>query len=190
MRPLTPDEAATVEANMGLVRHVVYRKMGLHGDRADEAIAAGAFGLMRAVQKFDPSRGFKLSTYADAWIRQAIRIDRRCFEGVTYRAWQDGRGQEWRSALSIDSELDTADGPGLSALDRTPAPDDTEAEALARHDAHEVASFCSDDLDRAIVAAAARGDHVGNAGRCYGVSRQAALMRLRRLRRRAQHLAA
>ena len=40
--------------------------------RAQDLLAEGMSGLLRAVEKFDASRGFKFSTYAHWWVRQAI----------------------------------------------------------------------------------------------------------------------
>ena len=57
--------------NMGLIHSVAQRLSG-QGLEYDDLVASGVPGLVRAIEKFDPNRGLKFSTYAMHWVRQSI----------------------------------------------------------------------------------------------------------------------
>lgn len=59
------------EANLRLVVNIAKRYTG-HGMPFLDIIQEGNLGLMKAIEKFDYEKGYKLSTYATWWIRQAI----------------------------------------------------------------------------------------------------------------------
>lgn len=60
-----------VQANMRLVFHIskYYRCRGV---AYPDLVHEGTFGLMKAIDKYDPDRGFRFSTYASWWIKQAV----------------------------------------------------------------------------------------------------------------------
>jgi len=64
-------EQEVVRRNLPLVRSVA-RTYKTPGADFDDLVQEGATGLVRAIRKFEPERGFKFSTYAHWWIRQAI----------------------------------------------------------------------------------------------------------------------
>jgi len=100
------------QGHLRLVIHVAKTYLG-HGLSLQDLIQEGNLGLMRAVEKFEPERGFKFSTYAFWWIKQSIQ------RALAYKSAMiriPMQKQEWRRKVmraSADLMLET---------DRQPTP--------------------------------------------------------------------
>ncbi len=135
-RVATGDEEARAEmvaSNLRLVVHWARRYQDRGVDLPD-LIQEGTFGLMRAVDKFDWERGFRFSTYATWWIRQALQ-----------RAVQQ-HGRTIRLPMEVaerNQQVDAAQWELTHQLQRPPTDDElddaTNTSAATRSDLSQVA---------------------------------------------------
>jgi len=112
-----------VAANLRLVLHWARRYQD-RGVEMVDLVQEGTFGLLRAVEKFDWERGFKFSTYATWWIRQALQ-----------RAVQQ-HGRTIRIPLEVGEQLQRLEATSAeltSLFGRKPTDDElTEATGLSK----------------------------------------------------------
>ncbi|MCU4184335.1 sigma-70 family RNA polymerase sigma factor [Acidiferrimicrobium sp. IK] len=136
-RQVSDAEAASarfINANLRLVVSVA-RKYQWSGLPMGDLIQEGNLGLIHAVEKFDWRKGFKFSTYATWWIRQAIG---RAIENTAHTVRVPAHvGDEIRRARRMQSELEAKQGRPATLAELAEALETTEAQLaeLFRYDA-------------------------------------------------------
>ncbi|MGI8492969.1 MAG: sigma-70 family RNA polymerase sigma factor [Acidimicrobiales bacterium] len=126
-RKVQEAQRATVQfinANLRLVVSVA-RKYQWSGLPLNDLIQEGNLGLIHAVEKFDWRKGFKFSTYATWWIRQAIG---RAVENTAHTVRVPAHvGDEIRRARRMQSELEAVHGRPATMAELAAALSTTEA---------------------------------------------------------------
>lgn len=74
---LSPEQQKMVADNFNLVRYLVSKKVSSNSNEFDDMVQVGAYGLIKAVVTFDPSKGNQFSTYAATCIKNQIGMDYR-----------------------------------------------------------------------------------------------------------------
>ena len=180
LQRLTEEEKATVEANMGLV-YAIASRMPKRRLTRDDRVQAGTLGLMRAVQLFDPTLGFQLSTYAHKWIKQYIQRAEYADATIRIPHWvlDSGRAQSSRpvvKAMKASAEvcrsvvsLDAFPGDAAS-----PTVSNDPAVAMEARDETAKAKACLDVLDEkrrdVLIGRFWDGETLKQIGRRYGVT--------------------
>lgn len=182
---LTDEQAEMTQANLGLISFVIDRNKHLVTELYDygDAWQDGYFGLARAVQLFDPTRGFQFSTYATDRIRQAIQKGRGRFESKAWRAaYEQNVSDELEAPLSLDMPADGLDGDAATLGEILPCAGHVEELAIAGAVTAAVRDACVDEFDHAVLDAMLTGGVLQHSGAPFGYAPGSSNKRATRLR--------
>ena len=108
-----------VRHNLGLVAHTWNRhrcSLPAHDDTTADALQEAALNLVRAAEKFDPSKGYRFSTYASFWVRRGFsEFEQRAKRTIRFPA---AKAAVVLKALRLSEQyqVSTGDAPALEWL--------------------------------------------------------------------------
>jgi RNA polymerase sigma-32 factor len=146
-------------ANLRFVLSIVTNMSGARGDDLMDLVQEGNAGLMVAIDKFDPTRGATLATYASFWIRAFVmRHLMEVGRVVRSATTREGRRRFFDRSLPRDVSLDAPagrdeQGSGASFLDFVPGEDDLRPDvAVEARSEHDRLRAALEELDRTLSA--------------------------------------